>query len=75
VLLEMVRKRRLSVIGEIRRVRRLIDRVKAGLDELTEQEGAEIQQAIAVVRRSRFVMLGMPRMHPGTPRPAADGSA
>jgi len=58
---------------EIRRVRRLIERVRAGLDDLTEQERAEIQQAVAVVRRSRATMLGMPRMHPGTLRPAADG--
>ncbi len=60
---------------EIRRVKQLIDRVKADLADLTEQERAEIQQAVAVVRRSRTTMLGMPRMHPGTSRPAADGSA
>ena len=60
---------------EIRRVRRLIDRVRAGLDDLTEQERAEIQQAVAVVRRSRATMLGMPRMHPAALRPAADGRA
>lgn len=60
---------------EIRRVRRLIDRVKADLDDLTDQERAEIHQAVAVVRRSRATMLGMPRVHPGASRPAADGSA
>jgi hypothetical protein len=59
---------------EIRRVRQLIDRVKAGLDDLTDQDRAEIQQAVAMVRRSRASMLGMPRVHPGTTRPAADGS-
>jgi hypothetical protein len=48
---------------EIRRVRRLIQRVKAGLDDLTEQERAEIQQAVAMVRRSQATMLGMPSMH------------
>lgn len=60
---------------EIRRVRRLIGRAKADLDDLTDQERAEIQQAVAMVRRSRATMLGMPRMHPGTPRLAADGSS
>jgi hypothetical protein len=59
---------------EIRRVKRLIDRVKADLEDLTEQEQAEIRQAVAVVRRSRSVVVGMPCMHPGTSRPAADGS-
>ncbi|MER8118984.1 hypothetical protein [Streptomyces sp. NPDC094031] len=52
---------------EIRRVRRLINRVKADLDDLTEEEQAQIQQAVAVVRRGRSVMLGMPRV--GQPLP------
>jgi hypothetical protein len=60
---------------EIRRVRRPIDRVRAGLDDLTDQERAEIQHAVTLVRRSRATMLGMPRIHPGTPRLAADASA
>ncbi|MFV8133004.1 hypothetical protein [Streptomyces syringium] len=46
---------------EIRRVRRLIDRVRADLGDLTPEERAQIEQAVAVVRRSRTVMLGMPR--------------
>lgn len=52
---------------EIRRVRRLIDRVKADLGDLTAEEQAQIGEAVAVVRRSRGVMLGMPRI--GQPLP------
>ncbi|MET7474635.1 hypothetical protein ABZT17_09770 [Streptomyces sp. NPDC005648] len=47
---------------EIRRVRRLINRVKADLGDLTEEEQAQIQQAVSVIRRGRSVMLGMPRI-------------
>ncbi|MGW2426673.1 hypothetical protein ACWC0C_47325 [Streptomyces sp. NPDC001709] len=49
---------------EIRRVRRLIDRVKADLGDLTLEEQAQISEAVAVVRRSRTTMLGMPRIGP-----------
>ncbi|MEV7786473.1 site-specific integrase [Streptomyces sp. NPDC088106] len=52
---------------EIRRVRRLIKRVKADLDDLSAEDRAQIEQAIAVVRRTRTVMLGMPRV--GQPLP------
>ncbi|GEC02711.1 hypothetical protein SSP24_03660 [Streptomyces spinoverrucosus] len=52
---------------EIRRLRRLIDRVKADLGDLTAEEQAQIGEAVAVVRRSRSVMLGMPRI--GRPLP------
>ncbi|MFI5659050.1 tyrosine-type recombinase/integrase [Streptomyces sp. NPDC051684] len=52
---------------EIRRVRRLIDRVKADLDDLTDEDRAQIDEAVAVVRRGRTVMLGMPRV--GQPLP------
>ncbi len=41
---------------EIRRVRRLINRVKADLDDLSEEERAQIEEAVAVVRRSRTVI-------------------
>jgi hypothetical protein len=60
---------------EIGRVRRLIDRVRADLDDLTEQERADIQHAVAMVRRSRVTMLGMPRAHSSTPRLAAAGGS
>jgi len=47
---------------EIRRVRRLINRVKADLDDLSAEERSQIEEAVAVVRRGRTVMLGMPRI-------------
>jgi hypothetical protein len=52
---------------EIRRVRRLINRVTADLHELTVEERAQIEQAVSIVRRGRTVMLGMPRV--GQPLP------
>lgn len=57
---------------EIRRIRRLIDRVRTDLDDLTPEDRAQIEQAVTVVRRSRTVMLGMPRVHQPLPdvRPA-----
>ena len=47
---------------EITRIRRLINRIKATLDDLTPQERAEIDQAVAAVRRHRAISLGMPRI-------------
>ncbi|MEU9376031.1 hypothetical protein AB0D94_19960 [Streptomyces sp. NPDC048255] len=52
---------------EISRVRRLIDRVTTDLDQLTAKDRAQIEQAVALVRRGRSVMLGMPRI--GQPLP------
>ncbi|WP_371666794.1 hypothetical protein OG985_03750 [Streptomyces sp. NBC_00289] len=52
---------------EIRRVRRLIERVRTGLDDLTPEDRAQIEQAVTLVRRSRTVMLGMPRVHQPLP--------
>ncbi|MFI6729294.1 hypothetical protein [Streptomyces atratus] len=48
-------------------VRRLITRVKADLDDLSTEERTQIEQAISVVRKTRTVMLGMPRV--GQPLP------
>jgi hypothetical protein len=45
--------------------RPIISRVTVGLDDLSAGERAEIDEAVAVVRRHRTVMLGMPR----TPAP------
>ncbi|MFE3250991.1 tyrosine-type recombinase/integrase [Streptomyces sp. NPDC059209] len=53
--------------NEISRVRRLIDRVTADVDSLTPEDRAQITEAVSVVRRSRTVMLGMPRT--GQPLP------
>ncbi|WP_406296425.1 hypothetical protein [Streptomyces sp. NBC_00624] len=52
---------------ESSRVRRLIDRVSSDLDQLTAEDRAQIEQAVALVRRSRTVHLGMPRV--GQPLP------
>jgi hypothetical protein len=52
---------------EIRRVRRLVKRVREELDDLTDEDRAQIQQAVNVVRRTRAgtVSLGMPKVrHP-----------
>ena len=46
---------------EIRRIRRLIDQIRNGLDELDPEQRQQLQQAVTVVRRHRSVMLGMPR--------------
>lgn len=57
---------------EIRRVRRLISRVKSDLDDLSVEERSQIDEAVAVVRRGRTVMLGIPGMgvpRVGQPRP------
>ncbi|WP_244943250.1 hypothetical protein [Streptomyces inhibens] len=52
---------------EIRRVRRLIERVKTDLDNLALDDHAQIEQDVTVVRRSRTVMRGMPRVGPPLP--------
>ncbi|MEV7856438.1 site-specific integrase [Streptomyces sp. NPDC088183] len=53
---------------EITRVRRLIRRVTEEVDQLTDAERAEIQQATAMVRKTRQGFLGMPRV----PQPLPD---
>ncbi|MGW2255478.1 hypothetical protein ACWCXH_35705 [Kitasatospora sp. NPDC001660] len=52
---------------EIRRVRRLITRVKADLDDLTSEDQAQTEEAVAVVRRGRTVMLGLPKVRQPLP--------
>jgi hypothetical protein len=54
---------------EITRVRRLISRMKADLDDLTDAGRAEIQDAVAVVRRGRvrITSLGMPKVRQPMP--------
>jgi integrase len=47
---------------EITRIRRLIGRVRAGLDDLTPEERTQVEQAVATVRAHRSVNLGMPRV-------------
>lgn len=52
---------------EITRIRGLIARVQTGLDELTEEQRAEVQTAVDTVRRHRTGMLGMPRIRQPLP--------
>jgi hypothetical protein len=54
---------------EITRVRRLISRMKGDLDELTDDERGQIEDAVAVVRRgrARITGLGMPRVRQPLP--------
>jgi integrase len=54
---------------EIKRIRRLISRIKADLDDLSDEERAQIEQAVAVVRKTRnqVTSLGMPRIRQPLP--------
>ncbi|MFE7302789.1 hypothetical protein [Streptomyces sp. NPDC057579] len=52
---------------EITRVRRLVRRVTEDVDALSEDERAEIQQAAAIVRKTRLGFLGMPRIRQPLP--------
>jgi hypothetical protein len=52
---------------EITRIRRLIGRISTGLDELTADDRAHVEHAVATVRRHRAVSLGMPRTRPALP--------
>jgi dsDNA-specific endonuclease/ATPase MutS2 len=52
---------------EIRRVKRLIDRVRGDLEGLAEEEKAQVLEAVSIVRRGRQTLLGMPRVGPPEP--------
>ncbi len=52
---------------EITRIRSLIARIEAGLEDLTAAEREQITQAVTIVRRHRTVTLGMPRMRQALP--------
>jgi Phage integrase family len=60
---------------EIARIRRLINRITTGLDDLTADERAYINNAVATVRRHRAVTLGMPRARPALPDLRPGGAA
>ncbi|MGH3274637.1 MAG: hypothetical protein ACRDNZ_10025, partial [Streptosporangiaceae bacterium] len=55
--------------NEITRVRRLIERMKGDLDDLTDAGRAEIEEAVTVVRRgrARITSLGMPKVRQPMP--------
>jgi len=54
---------------EITRIRRLIFRIKADVDDLSDDDRAQIEEAVSVVRRSRntVVGLGLPRIRQPLP--------
>ncbi|WP_245562804.1 transposase [Nocardia araoensis] len=62
---------------EITRIRRLIARIKADVDDLTEHDRAQITEAIDVVRRGRgtIVGLGLPQIRQPLPDIRPDRSA
>ncbi|MER5440100.1 site-specific integrase [Streptomyces sp. NPDC002790] len=65
---EWARKEAMPSDEEISRVRRLIQQVKDGLDDLDEDQRVLIDEAVAVVRRGRqSVLLGMPRVRQPLP--------
>jgi hypothetical protein len=47
---------------EVSRIRRLIGRISADLDELTPEERTQIEHAVTAVRRHRSIPLGMPNI-------------
>ena len=55
---------------EITRIRRLISRVNGDIAQLPDAERAQIDQAVAVIRKHRVVSLGMPAVRAAAPSPA-----
>lgn len=53
---------------EIALTRGLIQRIKGDLDQLGDDERADIDQAVAAVRPHRVTLLGMPRIAPSPPQ-------
>ncbi|MDX2923237.1 MULTISPECIES: hypothetical protein [Streptomyces] len=67
-LADLLRSRERLVVFGVTRVRRLVSRVRADLDELTDEDRAQIRQAVQVVRRTRQVgSLGLPRVRQPLP--------
>jgi hypothetical protein len=60
---------------ETSRIRGLINRIRGDLGELTAAERAQVEQAIASVRRHRAVSLGFPRVGQPLPDLRPDRSA
>ena len=52
---------------EITRIRRLIARIRTGVDELTPEQQELIEHAVTVVRRHRGTLLGLPRVRQTLP--------
>jgi hypothetical protein len=60
---------------EITRVRRLINRIKGDISQLTEPEQAQIRESVAVIRRHRAVSLGTPTIRTAPTNPAIEATA
>ncbi|MFN2496444.1 MAG: tyrosine-type recombinase/integrase [Pseudonocardiaceae bacterium] len=60
---------------EITRIRRLINRIKGDINQLTEPAQAQIHESITVIRRHRAVSLGMPTVRATTPTPVTEAPA
>jgi hypothetical protein len=60
---------------EISRIRRLINRINGDITALNDTERAQIDEAVAVIRRHRAVSLGMPTMRASLPTPAREALA
>ena len=60
---------------EVTRIRRLISRISADLDDLTPEDRTQVEQAVAAVRRHRSVALGMPTARPRDLDPRSERSA
>ncbi|MFI9046160.1 hypothetical protein [Streptomyces sp. NPDC053427] len=56
-------------------MRRLIQRITEDVDQLTDDERDQIQQAAQIVRKTRQSFLGMPRIHQPLPDPRAERPA
>ncbi len=59
---------------EITRIRRLINRLKGDIAKLNEPERAQIDEAVAVIRRHRAVSLGMPTIRATEPARSEAGA-
>jgi integrase len=60
---------------EIRRVRHLVNRIKGDITRLDASQRAQIDDAVAAVRRHRAVHLGMPAVRTVLPSPRTEISA
>jgi integrase len=60
---------------EITRIRRLISRVKGDIAGLSAAERAQVDEAVAVIRKHRAINLAMPSIRAITPAPAREAIA
>jgi hypothetical protein len=60
---------------EITRIRRLINRIKGDIHQLTESEQAQIHESVTMIRRHRAVTLGMPTTRTISPIAASEAPA